>query len=105
MPRPIRTTINYDPQGKVSAIDHQVMRSGTADFGDGPKPAEEERRDQMASNLISAATVTAVKKLIDAFEVDISKERQRVATHAQAVADQAAADAAAAKVLADEVKP
>jgi len=102
MSRPIRTTITYDDKGKVSAIDHQVMRSGTADFGDGPEPAERERRDQVASNLISPATVTAVKKLIDAFEIDISAERQRIATRAQAAADQAAAAAAAAKLLAAE---
>ena len=102
MPRPLRTTIIYDADGELVAINHRVMQLGTADFGDGPEEATKESGDSMARNLISPATVTAVKQLIDAFEVDISAERKRVAEFKQAEADRAAADAAAAALLAAE---
>ena len=102
MSRPIRTTITYDSDGEVAAIDHRVIRLGTQDFGNGPEEATKESSDSMAQNLISTATVTAVKALIDAFEVDIAAERKRVAEFKQAEADQAAADAAAAALLAAE---
>jgi len=95
MSRPRQTIITYDADGEVAAIDHRIVRVGTKDFGDGPQPAEEESQDQLGTNLISAATITAAKAFLDAFEVDIAAERQRVA-------DRAAAAAAAAAVRAGQ---
>ena len=104
MSRPIMTIISYDQDGKMMTIEHQVMKVGTVDFGDGEKPIEEMRQETIAGDLISVATETVVKELIDAFEIDVATERQRIATEAQAVADRAAADATAAKVLADDLQ-
>ncbi len=103
MSQPTRTTITYGAEGKVAGIEHQTVRSGTADYGDGPEPAEPKRsNDQLPAVHISTATKTAAKKFLDAFEIDIAAERQRIADHLKAEADRAAASAAEAAVRAAE---
>ena len=69
MSKPRHTTINYDEHGNVAGIEHRVMRVGTADFGDGAEAVEKQSIDQLPNSRISAATKTAIKKFLDAFEV------------------------------------
>ena len=96
MARNVRTTISYDQDGEVSAIDHQLARVAQADFGDGLEDVEREARDSLGRNLLSPATITAAQAFIDAFEVDVAAERQRAAAASQAAADRAATAAARA---------
>ena len=96
MARNVRTTITYDQDGEVSAVDHQLARVAQADFGDGLEDVEREARDSLGRNLLSPATITAAQAFIDAFEVDAAAERQRAAAASQAAADRAATAAARA---------
>ena len=84
MARNVRTTITYDQNGDLSAIDHQLARVAQADFGDGLEDVEREVRDSMVLNLISSATITAAQALLDAFQVDAAAEPQRSAAASQA---------------------
>jgi len=102
MSRPRRTTITYDEQGKVAGIEHIAVRVGTEDFGAGPEPAERPINDNLPSQRISTATKTTVATFLDAFEVDVAAERQRIADHLQAEADRATAAAAEAQAAAAE---
>ena len=90
MARNVRTTISYDQDGEVSAIDHQLARVAQADFGDGLEDVEREARDSLGRNLLSPETITAAQAFIDAFEVDAAADRQRAAAASQAAADRAA---------------
>ncbi|KKL69656.1 hypothetical protein LCGC14_2112750 [marine sediment metagenome] len=102
MSRPQQTIITYDAVGEVTTVEHRVVLTGTVNFGDGPKSVEEDRRDAVRGDQISSATVVAAKDLLDAFEVDLAAERQRVATAAQAEADRVAALALQAQADADK---
>ncbi len=102
MSQPRRTTITYDAEGKVAGIEHIAVRIGTEDFGAGPEPAERPINDNLPNQRISTATKTTVKKFLDAFEVDVAAERQRIADHLKAEADRAAAEAAEAAARAAE---
>ena len=93
MSRPRQTIITYDADGNVDAIDHRIVMTGTVDYGDGAEPIEKESQDVIGRNLIGAATRTAAQAFLDAFEVDIATERQRVADQAAAAAARAAARA------------
>ncbi len=104
MSRPIRTTIAYDGDGQVASIDHRTVRVGTVDYGDGPEEVKKEMVGALARNLISAATVTALKKFVAAFETDVVAERKRVAAVRREEADRAAKAATEAAARA-EVKP
>ena len=102
MSQPRRTTITYDAEGKVAGIEHQSVREGTADYGQGAEPVEKISTDQLPGSRITAATKTAALVFLDAFEVDIAAERQRIADHLQAEADRATAKAADAELRAAE---
>ena len=104
MSRPQQTVITYDPDGQVSTIEHRTVLTGTVNFGEGPRPVEEPRRDAVHGDQISASTVVAAKALLDAFETDLAAERQRVATAAQVEADRVAVLAQQAQVEADRVQ-
>ena len=102
MSRPRQTIITYGPDGKVATVEHRVVLIGTENFGEGPKPVERDHRDSVAGNQISPTTITAAKALLDAFEIDLAAERQRIATAAQAEADRVAALALQAQADADK---
>ncbi len=102
MSQPRRTTITYDAEGNVAGIEHIAVRIGTEDFGAGPEPAERPINDNLSNPRIGAATKAAVADFLNALEVDMAADRQRIAVARQEEADRAAAEAErAAKAAAD----
>lgn len=103
MSRLQQTVITYDADGEVAAINHKVVQPGTVNFGDGPQPTEREKTDHLHQGVISSATRAVIVALVDALEIDIAAERQRIADAAQAEADQAAKNAQEAAVKAQDL--
>ncbi len=100
--KPESMNIEFDADARVASIIQNGVEVGTSDFGNGMQPDTRPAQEHLRGTQISASTREAVRALCDAFAMDLTDERQRVADALQKRADLAAAKAEKAQTEADE---